>query len=149
MTVGKFCNREVVIAERDTEIRELARLMRNHHVGDVVIVDNREGQTLPVGIVTDRDLVVELLATDLDCEQVTAGDLIGPGLLVALEEESLWEALKTMKGAGVRRLPVVNRDGELEGLLTLDDVLELLAEELVTLSRIPGREQEKETRLRE
>lgn len=62
MTVGEYCNREVAIAEQQTEIREAARLMRRLHVGDLVVVENRAGENIPVGILTDRDLVVEVLA---------------------------------------------------------------------------------------
>ncbi|MBW2502721.1 MAG: CBS domain-containing protein, partial [Deltaproteobacteria bacterium] len=72
MTVGKFCSREVIVAEKESSVTEIARLMRNHHVGDVVIVEGGEKQARPIGILTDRDIVIELIACDVALDSVTA-----------------------------------------------------------------------------
>jgi CBS domain-containing protein len=149
MTVGHFCNREVVICERESTIVEVAQLMRLHHVGDVVIVESRDTTQVPVGIITDRDLVVELIADRVDLEAVTVGDVMSYELVTARTDDSIWETLKRMRGQGVRRIPVVNDQGSLEGILALDDILELLAEELSMLAKIPACAQTKEEQLRE
>ena len=141
MTVGKFCTREVVIASRDNSIVEVAQLMRNHHVGDVVIVGSNDNQPKPIGIITDRDIVVELLATEVPLDTVSVGDVMNFELLTAREDDSVWDTMQLMCAKGVRRIPVVNNQGSLEGILTSDDLLELLAEELILLAKIPGREQ--------
>lgn len=137
MSVGAFCNREVVIAPVTADIATIARLMREHHVGDVVIVDDNDpARVVPRGILTDRDIVLELVAKGVSPEKVSAGEMMSPDLVTAHEEDSLWQTLQRMRSFGVRRMVVVNGAGGLEGILTLDDVIELLADELATLARI-------------
>jgi len=146
MTVGKFCNREVVVAKSGDTVLEVAKLMRQYHVGDVVIVDMIEGEdrNVPVGIITDRDIVVELVAEEIDLGEVAAGDAMSFELVTANENESIWQALQKMRASGVRRIPVVNNDGGLEGILCADDLLELLTDELSALARISGNQCSKE-----
>jgi signal-transduction protein with cAMP-binding, CBS, and nucleotidyltransferase domain len=141
MSIGEFCTREVVITERDTGIVELAQLMRTHHVGDVVVVEKQGDLVVPVGIVTDRDIVMELIAAQVDLDSVTTGDVMSPELATAGEKEGIWDTLQRMRSKGVRRLPVVNEDGGLEGILTVDDLIDLLAEELALLAKIADRGQ--------
>ena len=141
MTVGKFCNREVIIAEKNSTVTELAKLMRHHHVGDVVIVDSNGGKVMPVGILTDRDIVIELIACDVALDSVAAGDVMSYELVTAQEEDSIWDTLMHMRAKGVRRVPVVSASGELAGILSVDDLLELFAEELSLLAKVPFREQ--------
>ncbi len=148
MTVGEICNREVVVIGREASVQEAARLMREHHVGCLVVVEEREGRTVPVGLVTDRDLVVELLALDLDPDAVAVGDLMSADPVLAYEEDRLWDTLRRMRIEGVRRVPVVDRSGALQGILTLDDLLELLAGELAELARVVLRERRREELLR-
>ncbi|MEY4729592.1 MAG: hypothetical protein RL020_750, partial [Pseudomonadota bacterium] len=85
MPIGSLCNRNVVFAARDTTITGAATLMRHQHVGDVVVIDNVDGQHLPVGIVTDRDIVVEVIAMGLDAKVMTLGDIL-IGNLVTVDE---------------------------------------------------------------
>jgi len=148
MSVNQYCNREVVIALGDTPVLEAAGLMRQHHVGDLLVVREDDDLRVPVGIVTDRDIVIEVLAMGLDPATLTLGDLMGGELHTVSEGEELMTAIALMRDKGVRRLPVVNEQGGLEGLLTVDDVLELVAEQLTDLARLVGREQLRERRLR-
>lgn len=145
MPVGEICNREVIIVQRDTTVHDAAKLMRQHHVGSVVVVEDRKGVKVPVGIVTDRDLVVEIMAPDLVQMVITAGDIMAPKLSTVKDSTGIYEAIQYMRGEGVRRLPVVDSKGGLIGILTLDDMLELLAEELLELSRLVKHEQKKES----
>lgn len=138
MTTGEFCTREVVIAEKDASILELAQLMRTYHVGDVIIVERRAEEAVPVGIVTDRDIVLEVVAEEVDLNSVRAADIMSYELLSVREDEEIWDVLLQMSEQGVRRVPVVNGGGGLEGVLALDDMIELLAEELSLLARIAG-----------
>jgi len=132
---------------RSSTIRplEAAKLMRQHHVGDLVVVDDNGGVKVPVGIITDRDLVVEIMAPELDPAAITVGDIMTPELAVVKEDAGLYESIQYMRVIGVRRLPVVNNNGGLIGILTLDDMLELLAEEMSTLSKLVKHEHKKET----
>ncbi len=145
MPISEICNREVVIVQPDSTILEAARLMRQHHVGDVVVVEDRGGVRVPVGIVTDRDLVVEIMAPELDQTAITVGDIMVPELSMVKENTGVFEAIQYMRAKGVRRLPVVDEGGGLVGILTLDDLLELLAEELHDLAKLVAHEQKKET----
>ena len=148
MSVGKFCNREVMIITKDMSIVEVAKLMRQHHVGDIVVVDPSGDQPVPIGIITDRDIVVELIAGGVALDSVTAGDVMSYDLVTAKEQDGLWDTLEYMCGKGIKRVPVVNEKGGLEGILTASDLLELFAEELTLLAKITsgGLAQEKKTR---
>ncbi len=144
MAIGEICNREVIVVAPETTIGEAAQLMRQHHVGDVVVVTEAGGRRKPVGIVTDRDVVVEVVATELDPAVLTVGDIMVPDLATVPEQTGVFEAIRYMRDQGVRRMPVVGEDGSLIGILALDDLLELLAEELGALARLVAREQGKE-----
>lgn len=148
MSLGEYCNREVVIAEKDIGIQEAARLMREFHVGDLVIVERFGDRNVPIGIVTDRDLVIEVVAQDVLMESLTIGDVMYTDLATAQEEDDLWDTLNRMRSLGVRRMPVVNSEGGLEGILTLDDVLELICEGLTDLVKLVKHEMEKEASIR-
>lgn len=148
MSVGEICNREVIIVHRDETTQEAAKLMRQHHVGDVVVVEDRGGVRVPVGIVTDRDLVVEIMATELDQSTITVGDIMMQDLFTIKESAGVFESIQYMRRKTVRRLPIVSDDGGLIGILSLDDVLELLSEELLDLSKLVRYEQRKEVRHR-
>lgn len=136
MAIGEICSREVVIAERSASIADIAELMRRYHVGDVVIVDTAAGGPCPVGIVTDRDIVLEVVAPGLSADTLTAGDLIGEEVCVVNEGEGIFETLRYMRGRGVRRMPVVDAEGRLLGIVTVDDLMELLADEMSEMARL-------------
>lgn len=149
MSVGQYCNRHVITTDRATEIREIARMMRHHHVGTVVVVEHRGDKDYPIGIITDRDLVVEVLAQNLSPETVTVGDVMSSGLVTAREDDNFWRMLDRMSAKGIRRLPVVDEEGVLVGILTVDDILTALAVGLSDVTRLVQREIAKETQQRQ
>ena len=146
MPIGEFCNREVVFATRETSIPEAAQLMRKFHVGDLVVVDEIDGKRVPVGIVTDRDIVVEIVSQSLDFNAFSVGDIMSPQLISVQEKEGVFETIRLMRAKGIRRIPVVNQEGGLEGIVSADDILDLLAEEMTELARVVPREQEREAK---
>lgn len=148
MAIGEVCNREVVVVGIDNTVLEAARLMRQHHVGNVLVVEERDGKRLPIGIVTDRDVVVEVVAPELDPKAITVGDIMASNLASVNADTGIFEAIQYMRSRGVRRLPVVDRDGGLAGIVTLDDLLALLAEELDAFAKLLKREQQKEANYR-
>ncbi|GAO35117.1 histidine kinase [Sulfuricella sp. T08] len=148
MPIGEFCNREVVFATRKTSITEAAQLMRQHHVGDLVVVDETDGKRVPVGIVTDRDIVIEIIAKSLDLNDFTVGDIMSPQLVSVQDDEGVFETIRLMRAKGIRRIPVVNQAGGLEGIVSADDILDLQAEEMAELAKVAPREQERETQTR-
>lgn len=140
MSAGEYCNREVIIAEKRQSIRDAAKLMRQQHVGTVVIVENSIAGKIPQGILTDRDIVVELLAQDVDPDAVEIGDVMSTALITVNEETKLLDALRLMRENAVRRLIVVERSGALVGILSVDDVIELMHEQLADVSALISNE---------
>jgi CBS domain-containing protein len=149
MQVGEYCTRDVIVAERSAGIHEAARLMREHHVGDlVVVVDDSDGSRRPVGIVTDRDLVVEVMATDLVSASVTLADLPSRELAVAEADDDPMAVVQRMRSVGVRRMPVVDAEGTLAGIITQDDIIEVIGELTELLVKRMAREVAVEERQR-
>jgi CBS domain-containing protein len=142
MTVGKICNRDVIVIRPGDSVQTAARLMHEYHTGDVIVVEERDGLRVPVGIVTDRDVVVEVIAAGVAPEAVSVGDIMSPELVTAHEEDDLWDTLQRMRINAVRRIPVIDESDALVGILTLDDLLELLAGELVDLARVANRQRD-------
>lgn len=110
----------------------------------MVVIENHKDKTVPVGIVTDRDVVVEVVATELDSAVITAGDIMVHGLITIKENSGVLEAITLMSSKGIRRLPVVGDEGSLLGIITLDDLLLLLGKELGAFSKLVVREQKNE-----
>lgn len=148
MSIGEFCNREVVFATKEMSLPEAAQLMREYHVGDLVVVDEVDGKRVPVGIVTDRDMVIEIIAQSADINEFSVGDIMGPQLVSVQETDGVFETIRLMRTKGVRRIPVVNLEGGLVGIISADDILDLLAEEMVELAKVAPREQEREAKTR-
>ncbi len=149
MPIGEICNRDVIILQRNDTILEAAKLMRQHHIGDVLVVEERDGVRVPVGIVTDRDLVVEIMAPELDQKVITVGDIMIRELITVKESIGVFEAIQYMRSKTVRRLPIVDENGGLVGILTLDDLLELLSEELLAIAKLVKYQRQKETKHRQ
>lgn len=139
MRISEMCTRSVVTCGRAASALEIARQMHERHVGDVIVVDGQAGKLTPVGVVTDRDLVVEVMAKGIDPSRLYAGDLIAGTLETACESELIHDAVWHLRSKRIRRLPVVDSCGHLVGVLTADDVARFLAEELNELMHIaPG-----------
>lgn len=149
MPISECASVGVVSCESDTSIPELAALMRKHHVGDVVVVEKGEGDSrVPVGIVTDRDIVIETVALDVDVKVFTAGDLMSSPLVTVAEDAGLIETLRLMREHKVRRMPVVTQAGTLFGIVTADDIINLLAMELSLMTAAIVEQPIREGRLR-
>ena len=148
MPLGEICNREVVFITREVSIRDAIGLMRSHHVGAVIVVDEIQGRRMPVGVLTDRDIVLEIHAKDVELDKVSAGDMMSRELLTAREEDDILDTIKRMRSAGVRRLPVIDSEGCLAGIVTVDDLIDLIAEQLTDLTRLITNEQSRESRSR-
>ncbi len=144
MPIGEICVREVIICNRSTDVIEAAELMRRYHVGDLVIVDESGEKRVPVGLITDRDIVTSVIALKIDPTTITVGDLISRDVVVAQEDQGVFETVDRMRAHGIRRMPVVDKEGGLVGIVSVDDLIELLAEELSKVSKLISREQAQE-----
>ena len=128
-----FATSVVAVVEPETPALVVAQLMRRHHIGALVVVDAQE-KSRPVGIVTDRDLVLELMAEGLDPAVFTAGDIMTVDLVLANPEMDAMDAVQLMKKHRLRRLVMTDDEGRLVGIVTMEDVLELLTRELANLA---------------
>lgn len=148
MVIGQICNRRVVSVRASASVADAAALMRREHVGDVVVVETRNGTEVPIGIVTDRDIVVEIVAPGVDPRTVTAGELLPRRLEAIDERESAYDAIRRMSAAGVRRLPVVDLSGALVGIVSADDLLPDIATQLSGLAEVSKRARALESTVR-
>lgn len=133
MAIGEVCNREVVVIDKGASIREAVQCMRDEHVGDVIVTEGEGLNRVPVGILTDRDVVIEVLAEDVAADNLCVADIMSYELLVAREDDDILDTIKAMRAKGVRRVPVVNPAGRLAGIISVDDLIELISEQLSDL----------------
>jgi CBS domain-containing protein len=125
MLLKDACTANVVCCGPQTTVLQAASLMRHRHVGDLVVVDDPENEGIPLGVVTDRDIVVEVLGNGLDPAKTTVGSLMHTPVVIAQESEDTNQVIERMRAHGVRRLPVVANEGEVVGIITLNDLLRL------------------------
>lgn len=148
MAIGEICSREAVCARRDTSVKAAAQLMREYHVGSIVVVDEPNGKRMPAGIVTDRDIVVAVVALGLKPEAIQVCDVMNQELVAVREDAGVAETVELMRMKGLRRLPVTDSAGALVGIVAADDVLSLLAEEMAALASMVTREHRREAETR-
>lgn len=148
MPINECCKLDVVCCDPELSLPDTAALMRKHHVGDVIVVEMRGGVRTPVGIVTDRDIVVETMALQLDATLFTAGDIMNTPLVTVKDNAGFVETLRLMRTHGVRRMPVVSDNGALYGMVTADDIVQLLALELSLITQAMSGQMAHERRLR-
>lgn len=140
VAIGEVCSREVVVMSRDESVAAAARLMLQHHVGTVVVVEDAAGgRRDPVGIITDRDVAVGVVALGLDPGETPVGSVIRGRLVSVRDDEGIGRAVDLMRSKGLRRLPVVDASGALVGVLSADDLLELFTEEMSALAGMVAR----------
>lgn len=148
MAVNLLCNPNVATVGASQGVAEAAALMRDQHVGNLIVVEPRGGAIVPVGILTDRDIVVGVIARGIAPDAVTVSDAMTRELLTVREDSSLEFALREMRRYGVRRAPVVRANGDLVGIIAVDDVIQHLAEQLTRLADLIRLEQDAELRAR-
>ncbi len=148
LTTGEICTRSVTIAFRKTPVDGAARLMRENHVGCLVVVDEVGGKRIVVGLLTDRDIVTAVVANDLMPSALRVEEVMTTDLVTAREDDSLIDVMRTMRHKGVRRIPVIGPQDELIGVVALDDVLDILTQELGLLVGAIEREGERERTMR-
>lgn len=143
MRVGELCVRDTVIVKKDESVGEAAKLMQRHHVGTLVVVDELREKNIPSGIITDRDIALNVVAGDRS-HDTPVGDIISKEFHSVNENASLYDTLGVMKDKGIRRVPVVDEAGYLVGILSVDDIYEFLTEEMEAIEALFARENLKE-----
>ena len=137
MSVGRICCREVCLAAPDESVLGAAQRMSRQRIGTLLVLDEAKE---PVGLVTDRDLVLRVLVAGRDPQKTPIGKVMTRDPKVVEEDSPIEAALGLMRSGGFRRVPVVDRDRRLVGILSLDDVLALLAEELTDIGGLLDRQ---------
>ena len=122
MTVGEVCRRDVLFAEKTLSAADASRLMRSYKVGDLVALEKKAGRNRVVGVVSDRDIVARVMSTGVAPDMLTVGDILVQDFATLTENQGVSEALSRIREKGVQRMPVVDIDGGLIGLVTLDEL---------------------------
>lgn len=146
-SVERFYERDVVCMSSTDTVMAAAKSMRENHIGDVVITENRNGKAIPVGIVTDRDLVVGCIADGKDLNTCQLSELINGKVITAREDDSVSDLVKLMVNEGISRLPIVDENGELAGILSSKRLFQFFAQGLCELTTISRQQQERESKM--
>jgi len=146
MRIGEVCTRTVAIVRKTESINDAALVMRELGVGDVVVVESKNGVNEPVGMLTDRDIVLRGICERRDLDAATAFDFMTLAPVVAFEDESVFAVIEQMREHGVRRVPIVSQTGALVGIAAYDDLVELLTHALAGLVKIVERGRQREER---
>lgn len=136
MSLGNMCRKKIVCVNAGTKVKEAAKLMEQKNIGSVIVV----GGGKPVGIVTDRDILLRVVNKGLDPEKTSVDKVMTKKIVTLREDMGLFEALEKTKKKGIRRFPIVDTKGKLQGIMTLDDILYLLGKEMANVSSIIERE---------
>jgi CBS domain-containing protein len=140
MGLSQIATMDVVTVTPRTSLQNAAKLMREYHVGDVVVVHERDGRAVPIGILTDRDIVVSAVAFGITPDAIFVEDVIASDLVVAKVTDSFYHVLNIMKDNGIRRIPLVDSSGALEGIVSAEDIIRVLASELNDIVNISERQ---------
>jgi CBS domain-containing protein len=144
MKVKRISSRNIIRAPRSFTLEQAAVLMRQHHVGALLVTEDEPGESQAIGIVTDRDLVLQAIAEGIGPRELTLGDVMRPTIFSVSENADIFEALETMRGSGVRRLAVSAGEGVLVGIVSLDDIVDALGAEVTSLAGVIRSEHERE-----
>lgn len=133
MSLGNLCRKDVVTVKPGTLVKEVTKLMEEKNIGSVIITDDKE----MFGIITDRDIALGIVNKNLNPQQTTVDELMTHNFVLVLREDiGLFEALEQVKKSAVRRFPVVGIDGNLKGIITIDDIITLLSKEMADVASI-------------
>lgn len=148
MRIAEYCRRGVTAIASTADLVAAAQLMREQHVGFLVVYKQGDDLRRPIGVLTDRDVVLEVVAGNVDPKVVTVDDVMTRQPLIANEPDELSDLLQAMRMAGIRRVPVVDSRGALVGVFAIDDALDLITTMLCDVTGSIKSEQRKEWRAR-
>jgi len=148
-SLNDICNRDVVCVKKIESLSHAAQLMREHHVGELIVTERVDDKAVPIGILTDRDIVIEVLAKDIEPISVSLEDVMSRFLETADESDTVDEVIDKMFRAGVRRIPIVNPKVGLVGIVRIEDLIQSMANQLTNMARILYKEQLQEKKFRD
>jgi len=132
MGLMKCCREQVVAVSPDTPVVDVARIMKEKNVGSVIVVS---GDRRPLGILTDRDLVIRVLAREKNPQAVRTEEVMTRDVITFPDSMGIYEAIQKMTDKGIRRMPVVDGAGILIGIVTMDDMIHMLGEEMALIAK--------------
>lgn len=148
MKVGDICANNFLHVSSQETILNIAKLMRSQNQGSVVVIEGNDGQITPSGLITERDIVIEVVAAKIDASEVTADDILNGELVTVKDTVELSDALNHLRYFGVRRAPVVDKDGHLVGLFSIDDALPILSAQFSEIMQLMSNESYNESQQR-
>jgi CBS domain-containing protein len=149
MKVDQCCKRSVVAINGSADVHEAATLMRERHVGFLSVFTDNDPLRKPVGVLTDRDVVLQVMAKDIDPHAVTVRDVMTLQPMIAGENDEIMDLVQAMRLSGIRRVPVVDARGALSGVIALDDLIGVISGLLCEVSGSIKSEQRQEWRARQ
>lgn len=144
MKVSECVTHEVATIDAGATVAAAAARMREHNAGDLVVVKGEGARLVPIGILTDRDIAIDVVGRGLDCEEASVADVMQSKLVMISTDDDIGVALRSMSRSGVRRAPAVDAHGLLRGILSMDDLIGVLAGDLLRISRLIRRGREHE-----
>ena len=148
MAVGSICTRRTVTVDVGIDVAAAAQVMRENNIGYLIVTDTASGGRAPVGVMTDRDIVVKVIAKGVDAGALTVGDVMTRQPLVVAEDDGISATLHLMRKLGVRRVPVVNARAQIAGVLSIDDVIDHLVLQLSDVAKVAHNETQARRRSR-
>lgn len=139
MSVAQVCTRNVITVSKEQKVSEAVRVMRQHQISDVVVVEKRNGKTIPVGILTDHDIINSSLG-DISPSNMLIRNFMSRHLITVPENAGIYEAIQIMEQNGIKRLPVVDQAGALVGIVCATDFFQILSREFASLSKLSKRQ---------
>lgn len=134
--LDKYISHDLIMVSQDANLEEVATLMRAKNVGSVIVVENKDTNPVPTGIITDRDMVTRLLAQDIKLDEISAQDIASEPIVLIQDSQGLQQTLDLMESKGVRRTPVVDKEGKLVGMIALDDVMVAMIDRLESIAHV-------------
>lgn len=147
MKITNICNRNAVVADENSDVLMAAQLMRQHHVSTIIIVSNKVSGKKPIGIISDQDLVFKVLAENRSVNDITLHDVMTMDMVCIRDDYEIIDTIHLMCLEGIRSAPVIDENGNLVGVLTMDNLFEILADEISNYVKIIGMGQQQGKRL--
>lgn len=135
MSIREICVKDVITIKPGASLAEASRLMSENHIGSLVVVENSNGGQKPTGMITDRDLALAMDSASKP-QDLEVSQLMRSHPITATIEDGIYETIQKMRKEGVKRLPVVDKTGALYGIVSADDLMNLLSREMSGLSEI-------------
>jgi len=143
MKVRELCTLNTQVIEKSETAQAAAQAMQEAKVGSLVVIDMLPNGDIPIGIITDRDIAMKVAVHDVRPSMLLVEDFVSDNLLTVKEKEDVYDVLGKMRQKSVRRVPIVDKEGFLIGIISIDDILNFMVGELKEMTDIMKKEPER------